>query len=269
MKDKNTEFLNETQFLDAARNGDFDTVKSLIGKVNIDCTGTYGHTALMHAAYKYKDIVELLVSRGADIHAEYPEEDETALFFAVPGGNKDIILTLLNNGANLNHQNARGETVLIIEARSGNKDAVKFLLENFANVNLKDEYGQSALMHAVHLWRNDVTELLVNYGACIKEAFESASEEKDYISMALLKKDMNQVDKDGSTLLMHACQFKKEESIIFLYNKGADFYLQNDKGESAFSILKRKRKLSPILQSLKEKLILSRHYEEIEATLRL
>lgn len=61
---------------------------------------------------------------------------------------------------------------------------------------------------------------------------------------------------DGNSLLMMACQKKDEETALFLIDKGADLDLINIKGESIYSILKRKRRLTPGLQAFKEKLIL-------------
>lgn len=60
---------------------------------------------------------------------------------------------------------------------------------------------------------------------------------------------------------MNSCLNKDEKMILFLFDNGADFHVKNNKGETAISILKRKRNLSPEIQALKEKIILEQQIE--------
>lgn len=74
----------------------------------------------------------------------------------------------------------------------------------------------------------------------------------------LLKYDLlNVQDESGLTLLMKTCQNKNELDVLFLKKQGAEFFFENDKGDSAYKILKRKRSLPQKLQSLKENFVLS------------
>src|SRR3989442_1200196 len=64
-----------------------------------------GNTVLMWATKKgYKDIVELLLAKGANVHIR-DNDDFTALMWAAWNGNKDIVELLLANGADINEKN--------------------------------------------------------------------------------------------------------------------------------------------------------------------
>ena len=61
------------QFITAARNGDENTVRSLLltSKVNINIKDNYGWTALMCAASNNEDsMVSFLIDKGADINVK-------------------------------------------------------------------------------------------------------------------------------------------------------------------------------------------------------
>lgn len=86
-----------------------------------------------------------------------------------------------------------------------------------------------------------------------------AIENRDYISMVLLDINLlNYQDRLGETLLLKSCTYLNEKVILFLYEKGADFFIQDNGGHSAFDQLSLKRKLPDSLQALKEKLILQK-----------
>jgi len=58
-----------------------------------------------------------------------------------------------------------GTTPLIVAARYGHKDIVQILLENGANIDHQDNYGQTALMYAANFGLKDVVQLLLDRGA--------------------------------------------------------------------------------------------------------
>jgi ankyrin repeat protein len=67
------------------------------------------------------------------------------------GGNRDvnIVIELINEGADVNYQGDGQETALMNASEQGDIEIMKVLLENGANVNLKSHSGNTALNYAV------------------------------------------------------------------------------------------------------------------------
>ena len=89
------------QFVSAARNGDENTVFSLLlnSKVNINDKDIDGYTASIIAAINdYENIVSPLLDRGADINIINYDAD-TSVIHAVRYSNKSMVSLLLDKGA--------------------------------------------------------------------------------------------------------------------------------------------------------------------------
>ena len=99
----------------AVENGHCDVVTAILSKkgarLNVKET-TFGMTALHVAASKgNKEIVELLLTRGADIEAK-EDTGRTALHTAAFRGYMEIVKYLLEKGAKINAQTNDGKTPL-------------------------------------------------------------------------------------------------------------------------------------------------------------
>jgi ankyrin repeat protein len=103
--------------------------------------GPYGSTALMEASSVAK--VRLLLARGAQVNAK-DESGQTALTRAVDRGDVQVVEALLTAGAEgLNAQNEDGETLLMRAVREGRTELAKLLLANGADVSLVDVLGDT------------------------------------------------------------------------------------------------------------------------------
>ena len=70
---------------------------------------------------------------------------------AAASGSAEIIEQLLTAGADPNTRTtADGETVLMTAAHAGNVDAVRILLGHGADVNAKEAYRSQTALHQVH-----------------------------------------------------------------------------------------------------------------------
>ncbi len=132
-----------------------------------------GYTALIAAARVSKEVVELLIDKGADIHIK--GFDGTDAFIASITGvlsesvTTEVASLLLSKGADINSvltlEGARGMTSLMMAARNDHPELVKFLVENEADVNLKAKDGSTALSYANEEGYTEIVNYLKENGA--------------------------------------------------------------------------------------------------------
>lgn len=170
--EKNTKEL----FL-ALRNKSLKKAKRLIEQgVNVHARDKIGSTALHWAAENgYYEVVQSLLSNGAEINVKIDREDFTALNAAVVGGHYDIVALFLEKGADI-HTKATGKyagyTSLHFAAHKNHLDIVKLLLDYRADINAKTEEGNTPLSLALENSYSKIIDLLladpnINIG-CIK-----------------------------------------------------------------------------------------------------
>lgn len=87
----------------------------------------------------YEDTIRKLI--GNDIN--YMAADGSALHYAAKEGKDEYVRYLMNNGANINLQNARGETPLFLASTKSNPTEVRILCEIGADINIPDAQGRT------------------------------------------------------------------------------------------------------------------------------
>lgn len=94
-------------------------------------------------------------------------EARTPLFEAIIEKNADVIRWLIEQGADVNHQDRNGWTPLHFAVQERQMDTVALLLDHGANANLHDVYGNGPLWRAAFDARGDYrfVESLVAAGA--------------------------------------------------------------------------------------------------------
>ena len=107
---------------DAAEGGNIEAVKQQIAAgTDVNAKDEWGVTPLHNAATK--EIVELLIAAGADVHAKGDEAGETPLHNAAYEGHKEIAELLIAAGANVSAISDGGITPLYIATEPGNPNA--------------------------------------------------------------------------------------------------------------------------------------------------
>ena len=100
------------------------------------------------------DIARLLVKHGSNVNKEFLGYDDvsqkgyTSIFYAVQSSNLELVLLLIENGADINHQAEDGMTPLMRACETSNYKVVKLLIDKGADVNAIDREGKTVLYHA-------------------------------------------------------------------------------------------------------------------------
>jgi len=189
--------------INAIINNDIETVKSFIKSKNININ-------ILNYAIKENniEIVLLLLENGADVNAKN-NNGETCLYYATKENNIEIVQLLLENGADINAINNYGKTPLIYSIWSNNKDIVELLIQKGADVNAKNNYGDTPLYYAIKENNKDIVELLIQKGA-----------------------DVNAINNYGDTPLYYAIKKNKIEIVQFFLENGADVNAKNNYGDT-------------------------------------
>lgn len=160
--------LGATPLKLAVDRGDIECVNLLIengAEVNgsSDCLDIM--TVLMHGIMRNdQDIVLSLINAGANINEVTGEDNVNALMLAVTFGYFECVKILVEHGAFLNEENVGGRTVLSKAAERGNVRCVQLLIENGALLDIGDSCGTTALMYAVANNHVNCVKILLDAG---------------------------------------------------------------------------------------------------------
>ncbi|XP_048253964.1 palmitoyltransferase AKR1-like [Haliotis rufescens] len=183
-----------------------EEVKRLLSLgVDVNCRGWRNWTPLMWAAgYGNSDVVELLVSKGADVSLvdrlgynilhfagggwvttsfTSPEEVKrhlslgvdvncrgwrnwTPLMWAAGYGNSDVVELLVSRGADVSLVDRLGYNILHLACMGGDLETVKFVLSlNVVDINARNKRVKTVADLARYWGRPRVVDLLVSCGA--------------------------------------------------------------------------------------------------------
>ncbi|XP_005095905.1 serine/threonine-protein phosphatase 6 regulatory ankyrin repeat subunit C [Aplysia californica] len=194
-----------------------------------------GHSPLHLACLsKAKKMTELLLSEKWKSDVNLSDcFGYSALFYAIFGGDVDIISFLLSHKAEVNIQSFSGLSPLIAASAFGLVGVVNDLLDKGANVNCQNTEGMSPLMGAVCRDSQEIVECLLEHGAKVdlvdrfgETAFTLSVLMGHYDCMKMLLKygaDINHTNIEGISALMLAvfksdykmtnCLLKKEAGV--------------------------------------------------------
>ncbi|XP_071094679.1 putative ankyrin repeat protein RF_0381 [Haliotis cracherodii] len=191
-----------TTLIDACTVGDLPKVKYILSQdiANINKIGKKGMTPAMISAQKgHREILELLVKKGADlclldddgnsilhvaskkgnvetvkyIHSQNIIDIEsrgdygiTPVMFAALFGEMEVFFFLVKMGADLSKLDDDGENILHLSSRGGDAEIVNFVLKrNVVDINSDAYDGVTPLLLAAYLGRRQVFDLLIERGA--------------------------------------------------------------------------------------------------------
>lgn len=101
-----------------------------------------------------KEMLELLLEKGADINEVSEDRGYSPVMDAVWRKNYEIAKLLINHGADLSTMSSDGQSILVLAVGNGNSKIVKLLLDSGADPDIKDSMGMSARGYA-SLFKNE------------------------------------------------------------------------------------------------------------------
>ena len=147
----------------AARKGRIAIARLLLKNgADINLQNAKGHTSAYYAILSGRTrLADLLLKQGASIDAsklllEAAHED-------IP--DRDAIIYLAAQGADMEARDAKGDTALIIAIRHGNHRLARHLVTEGADVNASDAGGKKAIEIAKLAGLRDIAQLLKRQGA--------------------------------------------------------------------------------------------------------
>ncbi len=219
-------------------------------------------------AVKGKDApsIELFFQAGIDPNAKN-KAGETALTHAAANSDADTVEQLLKR-ADPNLRDNQGNTPLFVALKKKNFNIFDLLLKSGADPNSTGVEGntqnQSVLYVAVLINRPDIVRQLLDKGADpqladsggampVSEQIIYSSPDLDTVDLLLSKMtNVNQPEKDGSTLLIFAAKntkmsaAKRQQIIEKLLAKGADKSLKDKNGKTALDYAKENKQKEAI-----------------------
>jgi cytohesin len=167
--------VSDISLIVAAEDGNIEAVKQNLAEgIDVDTRlpSTFGHigeTPLHGAAtFGHKEIVELLIAKGADVNAKGGVIKGTIpLHKAASNGHKEVAEVLIAKGADVNAKSENGITPLHYAA---SKEIAELLLAKGANVNAKNDGDYTPLHGAAYRGHKEIAELLISKGADVNAA---------------------------------------------------------------------------------------------------
>ena len=165
---------------DAVRRGNVNKVKSILAKRPelINAKDNDGNNPLhVAAAWGYKNIVELLIAKGAYVNAK-GNWGMIPLHLAAGEGLKEIVELLISRGADVNTKAVGNsdQTPLHLAAAMGHKEVVDVLISKGGQVNSTNEFGATPLHEAAGSKRYKGTiQVLIANGADVKAKNEDGA----------------------------------------------------------------------------------------------
>ncbi|NXH85977.1 RN5A ribonuclease, partial [Edolisoma coerulescens] len=176
----------------------------------------------LNAAVKNRDkeaVLELL-EQGADVNSKV-DSGWTPLQTAVQTGEEGLVRLLLDRGASLHARKDNGGTAFTEAGIAGNVDILKLLLERGSNINDQDINGFTAFMEAAWYGKEEALRFLYSRGAEVNLR-RVTSEEKA------------RLHKGGATALMDACRECHFSAVkILVQEMGADVNICDNRDRNA------------------------------------
>jgi ankyrin repeat protein len=209
------DFDEESLIALAANSNQIQSLELLLkAGAEVNSQDIHGKTALTYASDRgHSEAKALLKSFGANatktVEWYKAEYGDNAFIQATADGRADVVDEMIENGFQVNTQNAAGVTALM---RVKNIGSLQILLNAGANVHLRDNAGFTALIHASADWLPEMVKSLIQAGA-----------------------DIEAKTPDGKTALMFAALQGRVSAVQALLDAGAKVNERDNNNKTALS----------------------------------
>jgi len=231
--------------------------------------GSVNQTALFKASSQgYADVVRSLIDRGADLNAICESYDDqhwngadfvhwTPLHVAIHKKHRDVVILLLERGADMETRNSDDQTALYMASTRECADIVRQLISHGADLNAKcedwrlwpDEVKLTPLHFASWNGITPILRILLEHGAdpnasdnVGKTALHLASPGRRITDVELLLEygaNVDVRDEYGWTPLHEAAHHLNLQGVVALLNRGADPRSQTNDGDTPIQLANR------------------------------
>lgn len=155
------------------------------------------------------DSVRWLIKNGADVNLEGTEK-RSPLFYALKTNNINMLSSLIENGANVNaideHNRSLAQEAILLS----NQKVIEFILKKSKNLDNCDVYGNNIIFDAIANGNKDL----------IKKIAQNQ------------KVNINQINKEGNTILQKEDIANNKEMAKFLMELGVDPTIRDATGKN-------------------------------------
>ena len=244
------DFSGLTPLMNASINGYVKLAIELINHnadVNareLDSRGNISADSLFYAvnANNSLELVKVLLNSGANPNIVYSDPDEgnfTILDRSLYYNNFEIFKTLVENGANIDKVNDRGEPFIVNAIRRERFDIVKYLVEKGIDPTMKyTDYRNipfSLLAATVNNNDTKIAEYLIDKGADVN----TKAIIDNYMENGMTSNDKDD-SKEAVNLILTAIENGNTSLVKLLIEKGVDTTVVNKKKKTVFDIAREK-----------------------------
>lgn len=211
---------------------------------DVDARNEAGDTPLSVAVeHGLAEQVSFFINLGADVNAENKKKEtplSKALHKANITGNQEILQHLITVN-NVTSRDSEGYTPLHYAVKTkANIDSIRYLINTGADMDARNGNGDCILYTAIENNYKDAGVLLIKSGADI---YTKNADDFSPLRLAMVtggeirewfinQNAINGCDGNGNTPLHYAAEWKYDENITYIVNKGGDINKKNSLGET-------------------------------------